>query len=110
MQHGLDTDRSPLKASSRYPQIYKNWRSKTCQGLSIWVFVLLLIYNFNYIAVSAFIYGETVSRVRFTHGCAAFRKQSILIKSTTHSYLIVNLPWLVNSVYNIMLDFLVSVM
>ncbi|GAB1522923.1 Putative vacuolar membrane transporter for cationic amino acids [Rhizoctonia solani] len=68
-----------IYTTSRYPQIYKNWRSKSCHNLSIWIFVLLIIYNITNIA-------------------------SILVKSTKKSYLIVNLPWIVNSAFNVVLD------
>ncbi|KAF8600986.1 hypothetical protein BDV93DRAFT_253501 [Ceratobasidium sp. AG-I] len=72
-----------IYTTSRYPQIYKNWKAKSCQNLSIYIFVFLIIYNSTNIA-------------------------SILIKSRSRSYLIVNLPWIVNSSFNIILDLLVS--
>ncbi|KAG8703417.1 hypothetical protein FRC08_002851 [Ceratobasidium sp. 394] len=39
--------------TSRCPQIYKNWRFKSCHNLSIWIFVLLVIYNLTNLAVSS---------------------------------------------------------
>ncbi|KAH7323357.1 PQ loop repeat-domain-containing protein [Rhizoctonia solani] len=71
-----------IYTTSRYPQIYKNWKSKSCHNLSIWIFVLLIIYNITNIA-------------------------SILVKSTKKSYLIVNLPWIVNSASNVILDLII---
>ncbi|CAE6432768.1 unnamed protein product [Rhizoctonia solani] len=71
-----------IYTTSRYPQIYKNWKSKSCHNLSIWIFVLLVIYNITNIA-------------------------SILVKSTKKSYLIVNLPWIVNSSLNVILDLII---
>ncbi|CAE6457358.1 unnamed protein product [Rhizoctonia solani] len=71
-----------IYTSSRYPQIYKNWKSKSCHNLSIWFFVLLIIYNTTNIA-------------------------SILIKSTEKPYLKVNLPWIVNYSFNVILDLVI---
>ncbi|KAJ1305587.1 hypothetical protein OPQ81_000584 [Rhizoctonia solani] len=71
-----------IYTTSRYPQIYKNWKSKSCHNLSIWIFVLLIIYNITNIA-------------------------SILVKSTKKSYLIVNLPWIANSAFNVILDLII---
>ncbi|CEL54724.1 Protein RTC2 OS=Saccharomyces cerevisiae (strain ATCC 204508 / S288c) GN=RTC2 PE=1 SV=1 [Rhizoctonia solani AG-1 IB] len=71
-----------IYTTSRYPQIYKNWKSKSCHNLSIWIFVLLIIYNITNIA-------------------------SILVKSAKKPYLIVNLPWIVNSGFNVILDLII---
>ncbi|QRV93488.1 PQ-loop repeat-containing protein 1 [Ceratobasidium sp. AG-Ba] len=92
-EDGTDPDFSPVGAAfgwvsmviyttSRYPQIYKNWKSKSCHNLSIWIFILLVIYNATNIS-------------------------SILIKSRAHNYVIVNLPWIVNSSFNIILDLII---
>ncbi|KAG8738374.1 hypothetical protein FRC10_006950 [Ceratobasidium sp. 414] len=70
---------SVIFITSRFPQIYKNWISKSCHNLSIWIFVLLVIYSVTNIA-------------------------SILIKSRSHKYLIVNLPWVVNCSFSVILD------
>ncbi|CAE7057857.1 unnamed protein product [Rhizoctonia solani] len=43
-----------IYTTSRYPQIYKNWKSKSCHNLSIWIFILLVIYNITNIAVRPF--------------------------------------------------------
>ncbi|CAE6435258.1 unnamed protein product [Rhizoctonia solani] len=71
-----------IYTSARYPQIYKNWKSKSCHNLSVWFFVLLVIYNSTSLA-------------------------SILIKSIKKPYLIVNLPWILNYAYNVVLDLII---
>lgn len=92
-EDGTDPDFSPVGAAfgwismfiyttSRYPQIYKNWKAGSCQNLSIYIFALLVIYNSTNIS-------------------------SILVKSRSRSYLIVNLPWIVNSSFNIILDMVI---
>ena len=57
---------------ARLPQIYKNWKDQSCEGLSLLFFILSLLGN-------------------FTYGIG------ILAHSTESQYIITNLPWLIGS-------------
>ncbi|KAI9727090.1 MAG: hypothetical protein M1828_007291 [Chrysothrix sp. TS-e1954] len=57
---------------ARIPQIFKNWRSRSCEGLSLLFFLLSLLGNLTYGA-------------------------GILFHSLQPHYLLVNLPWLIGS-------------
>ncbi|KAJ9195273.1 hypothetical protein DTO166G4_4789 [Paecilomyces variotii] len=58
--------------SARLPQIYKNYREKSCEGLSLLFFILSLLGNLTYGA-------------------------GILCHSTARDYVITNIPWLIGS-------------
>ncbi|OOQ82199.1 vacuolar membrane PQ loop repeat protein [Penicillium brasilianum] len=57
---------------ARLPQIYKNYRDQSCEGLSLLFFILSLLGNVTYGA-------------------------GILCHSTEHDYVVTNLPWLIGS-------------
>ncbi|KAJ5911354.1 uncharacterized protein N7473_000657 [Penicillium subrubescens] len=57
---------------ARLPQIYKNYRDQSCEGLSLLFFILSLLGNLTYGA-------------------------GILCHSTDHDYVVTNLPWLIGS-------------
>ncbi|RMZ81588.1 hypothetical protein DV737_g2513, partial [Chaetothyriales sp. CBS 132003] len=61
-----------LYLGARLPQIYKNWKEQSCEGLSLLFFVLSLLGN-------------------LTYGVA------ILAHSTEQAYVIKNTPWLIGS-------------
>eukprot|EP00008_Paramoeba_atlantica_P011378 CAMPEP_0201492828 /NCGR_PEP_ID=MMETSP0151_2-20130828/34860_1 /ASSEMBLY_ACC=CAM_ASM_000257 /TAXON_ID=200890 /ORGANISM="Paramoeba atlantica, Strain 621/1 / CCAP 1560/9" /LENGTH=195 /DNA_ID=CAMNT_0047879861 /DNA_START=580 /DNA_END=1167 /DNA_ORIENTATION=+ len=73
-----------LYLSSRLPQIYKNFRRKSTEGLSFGMFVLTVCGNLTY-------------------------SSSILLESTEKSYLLNSLPYLVGSVGTLGFDLLVWV-
>ncbi|KAL2000214.1 hypothetical protein VTN02DRAFT_3398 [Thermoascus thermophilus] len=58
--------------SARLPQIYKNYREKSCEGLSLLFFILSLVGNLTY-------------------------GSGILFHSTERDYVLTNLPWLIGS-------------
>ncbi|KAE8148167.1 PQ-loop-domain-containing protein [Aspergillus avenaceus] len=57
---------------ARLPQIYKNWKDKSCEGLSLLFFILSLLGNLTYGA-------------------------GILCHSTERNYVVNNIPWLLGS-------------
>ncbi|KAB8257184.1 PQ loop repeat-domain-containing protein [Aspergillus pseudonomiae] len=57
---------------ARLPQIYKNWKDKSCEGLSLLFFILSLLGNLTYGA-------------------------GILCHSTEKNYIVTNIPWLLGS-------------
>ncbi|KAI8351729.1 PQ loop repeat-domain-containing protein, partial [Mortierella sp. GBAus27b] len=65
---------------SRAPQIYKNWRLKSCEGLSLTMFVFSVFGNVLYVA-------------------------SIFIVSLEPDYLIKNMPYWVGSGGTLIFDF-----
>ncbi|KAI9202709.1 PQ loop repeat-domain-containing protein [Polychytrium aggregatum] len=67
---------------SRVPQIVKNYRNKSCQGLSILMFVFSVLGNGTYGA-------------------------SIICYSTESSYLIKNAPWILGAIATLLLDFVI---
>ncbi|KAF9897074.1 hypothetical protein BX616_006231 [Lobosporangium transversale] len=69
-----------LYLGSRIPQIYKNWRLKSCEGLSIMMFVFSVFGNVLYVA-------------------------SIFLFSIELDYLIRNLPWVLGSGGTLVFDF-----
>ncbi|KAF9564710.1 hypothetical protein EC968_004431 [Mortierella alpina] len=68
-----------LYLGSRVPQIYKNWRLRSCEGLSLLMFVFSLLGNSLFIA-------------------------SIFLSSTERSYLIRNMPWWLGSAGTLLFD------
>ncbi|KAL1854159.1 hypothetical protein Plec18167_000077 [Paecilomyces lecythidis] len=58
--------------SARLPQIYKNYKEKSCEGLSLLFFILSLLGNLTYGA-------------------------GILCHSTSRDYVVTNVPWLIGS-------------
>ncbi|KAF9400487.1 hypothetical protein BGZ94_005460, partial [Podila epigama] len=69
-----------LYLGSRLPQIYKNWRLKSCEGLSVMMFVFSVFGNVFYVA-------------------------SIFLNSLEMDYLIKNLPWWLGSGGTLVFDF-----
>lgn len=69
-----------LYLGSRGPQIYKNWRLKSCEGLSVMMFVFSVFGNVFYVA-------------------------SIFLFSLEKDYLIKNLPWWLGSGGTLVFDF-----
>lgn len=69
---------------SRYPQIYKNWRHKSCQGLSLLFFLLSTLGNSTY----------------------GF---SLLVHSLEPSYLRRSLPWIVGSLGTLVADAIIFI-
>ncbi|KAF9207818.1 hypothetical protein BGZ49_010483 [Haplosporangium sp. Z 27] len=69
-----------LYLGSRIPQIYKNWRLKSCEGLSILMFVFSVFGNVFYVA-------------------------SIFLNSIEIDYLIRNMPWWLGSGGTLLFDF-----
>lgn len=74
-----------LYLGSRGPQIYKNWRLKSCEGLSVMMFVFSVFGNVFYVA-------------------------SIFLFSLDLDYLIKNLPWWLGSGGTLVFDFTVSIL
>jgi uncharacterized protein with PQ loop repeat len=72
-----------LYLGSRIPQLYKNWRLKSCEGLSIMMFLFSVFGNALYVA-------------------------SILLNSLDRDYLIRNMPWWLGSTGTLFFDFSVS--
>ncbi|XP_035697405.1 lysosomal amino acid transporter 1 homolog [Branchiostoma floridae] len=70
---------SVLYLGSRMPQIYKNWKRKSTEGLSIWMFSLAILGNL--------LYGL-----------------QILLQSTKGYFIIRHLPWLVGSLGTMTFD------
>ncbi|RPB07060.1 PQ-loop-domain-containing protein [Morchella conica CCBAS932] len=73
---------SVLYLGARIPQIIKNYRCQSCEGLSILFFMLSLLGNLSYGA-------------------------GILLHSTEHDYVIHNLPWLIGSLGTMVQDFII---
>ena len=69
-----------LYLGSRIPQIYKNWRLKSCEGLSIMMFMFSVFGNVFYVA-------------------------SIFLNSLEIDYLIKNMPWWLGSGGTLVFDF-----
>ncbi|KAF9548497.1 hypothetical protein EC957_006310 [Mortierella hygrophila] len=69
-----------LYLGSRIPQLYKNWRLKSCEGLSIMMFLFSVFGN-------------------------AFFVASIFLNSTERGYLIRNMPWWLGSTGTLVFDF-----
>ncbi|KAF9118230.1 hypothetical protein BGW39_001348, partial [Mortierella sp. 14UC] len=69
-----------LYLGSRIPQLYKNWRLKSCEGLSIMMFLFSVFGNALYVA-------------------------SILLNSLDRDYLIRNMPWWLGSTGTLIFDF-----
>ncbi|KAF9283687.1 hypothetical protein BGZ68_005219 [Mortierella alpina] len=68
-----------LYLGSRVPQIYKNWRLRSCEGLSVFMFIFSLLGNALFIA-------------------------SIFLSSTERPYLIRNMPWWLGSAGTLLFD------
>ncbi|KAG0234121.1 hypothetical protein BGW42_006861 [Actinomortierella wolfii] len=69
-----------LYLGSRIPQIYKNWRLKSCEGLSIMMFMFSVFGNVFYVA-------------------------SIFLYSVEYDYIITNMPWWLGSGGTLVFDF-----
>lgn len=69
---------------ARIPQIIKNQREQSCEGLSLLFFLLSLLGNASYGA-------------------------SILLHSTGHDYIVTNLPWLIGSLGTMVEDAIIFV-
>ncbi|KAG0215959.1 hypothetical protein BGX28_007185 [Mortierella sp. GBA30] len=69
-----------LYLGSRIPQIYKNWRLKSCEGLSIMMFIFSVSGNVFYVA-------------------------SIFLNSLEWDYLFKNMPWWLGSGGTLVFDF-----
>ncbi|KAG0276568.1 hypothetical protein BGZ95_007358 [Linnemannia exigua] len=69
-----------LYLGSRIPQLYKNWRLKSCEGLSIMMFLFSVFGNALFVA-------------------------SILLNSLDRTYLIRNMPWWLGSTGTLIFDF-----
>lgn len=68
--------------SARIPQIIKNFRNKSTEGLSLLFFVYTVLGNLTYSA-------------------------SILLIDISHKYVMTNLPWLLSSLGTLIMDFMV---
>ncbi|RMD44480.1 hypothetical protein DV735_g650, partial [Chaetothyriales sp. CBS 134920] len=73
-----------LYLGARLPQIYKNWKERSCEGLSLLFFVLSLLGNLTY-------------------------GVSILAHSTEREYVIKNTPWLIGSLGTMAEDVIIFV-
>ncbi|KAI8366431.1 hypothetical protein EDC96DRAFT_508060 [Choanephora cucurbitarum] len=71
-----------LYVGSRVPQILKNWRNKSTEGLSFGMFLCAVMGN-------------------------VFFTSSIFLKSTQLDYIIVNLSWIVGSCGTLLFDFVI---
>ncbi|KAF9931361.1 hypothetical protein FBU30_010396 [Linnemannia zychae] len=69
-----------LYLGSRIPQLYKNWRLKSCEGLSIMMFLFSVFGNALFVA-------------------------SIFLNSMDRAYLIKNMPWWLGSTGTLLFDF-----
>ncbi|KAG0364104.1 hypothetical protein BGX24_004770 [Mortierella sp. AD032] len=69
-----------LYLGSRIPQLYKNWRLKSCEGLSIMMFLFSVFGNALFVA-------------------------SIFLNSMDRTYLIRNMPWWLGSTGTLIFDF-----
>ncbi|KAF9901899.1 hypothetical protein EC991_005576 [Linnemannia zychae] len=69
-----------LYLGSRIPQLYKNWRLKSCEGLSIMMFLFSVFGNALFVA-------------------------SIFLNSLDRDYLIKNMPWWLGSTGTLIFDF-----
>ncbi|KAG0252340.1 hypothetical protein DFQ27_008143 [Actinomortierella ambigua] len=69
-----------LYLGSRIPQIYKNWRLKSCEGLSLMMFMFSVFGNVFYVA-------------------------SIFLYSVEYDYVITNMPWWLGSGGTLVFDF-----
>ncbi|KAF7597477.1 hypothetical protein BBP40_003724 [Aspergillus hancockii] len=69
---------------ARLPQIYKNWKDKSCEGLSLLFFILSLLGNLSYGA-------------------------GILCHSTEKNYVVTNIPWLLGSLGTMVEDIAIFV-
>ncbi|KAH7055123.1 PQ loop repeat-domain-containing protein [Linnemannia elongata] len=74
-----------LYLGSRIPQLYKNWRLKSCEGLSIMMFLFSVFGNALFVA-------------------------SIFLNSTERGYLIRNMPWWLGSTGTLVFDFSVCIL
>jgi uncharacterized protein with PQ loop repeat len=63
----------------RFPQIYENWNTKTTEGLSLLMYIFTILGNLCYIGVIYF----------------------------TPEYLKENIPWLISSLFSILLDIII---
>ncbi|KAF9394747.1 hypothetical protein CPC16_010397 [Podila verticillata] len=73
-----------LYLGSRVPQIYKNWRLQSCEGLSMFMFLFSVMGNGLYVA-------------------------SIFLNSTERSYLIRNMPYWLGSSGTLTFDFTIFI-
>ncbi|KAI8877341.1 PQ-loop-domain-containing protein [Backusella circina FSU 941] len=73
-----------LYVGSRIPQILKNWKNKSTEGLSFAMFICAVMGN-----------------VLFT--------SSIFLKSTNQSFIIMNLSWIVGSCGTLVFDFIIFI-
>ncbi|KAF9973029.1 hypothetical protein BGZ73_003760 [Actinomortierella ambigua] len=69
-----------LYLGSRIPQIYKNWRLKSCEGLSLMMFMFSVFGNVFYVA-------------------------SIFLYSVEYDYIMINMPWWLGSGGTLVFDF-----
>ncbi|ORE02157.1 PQ-loop-domain-containing protein [Rhizopus microsporus var. microsporus] len=72
-----------LYIGSRLPQIIKNWKAQSTEGLSSGMFICALFGNFSFTL-------------------------SIFLKSTEKPYILQNLPWIVGSLGTIIFDIMVK--
>ncbi|KAI8871306.1 hypothetical protein GQ42DRAFT_105628, partial [Ramicandelaber brevisporus] len=73
-----------LYFASRVPQILKNQRERSCEGLSPLMFVFIVLGNSTYAA-------------------------AILLHSTAWSHIAKNLPWIIGSTFILFLDCIIFV-
>ncbi|KAF9190682.1 hypothetical protein BGZ51_008324 [Haplosporangium sp. Z 767] len=73
-----------LYLGSRIPQIYKNWRLRSCEGLSLMMFIFSVLGNAFYIA-------------------------SIFLDSLEPDYLFRNMPWWLGACGTLVLDFTIFI-
>ncbi|KAI8637122.1 PQ loop repeat-domain-containing protein [Parasitella parasitica] len=71
-----------LYVGSRIPQILKNWRNKSTEGLSFGMFICAVMGN-------------------------VFFTMSIFLKSTNANYILMNLSWVIGSCGTLIFDFLI---
>ena len=89
---------------ARIPQIVKNQRDKSCEGLSLLFFLLSLLGNMTYgagVSYQALILQFSLS--------ATNRLLQILFHSLKRDYILTNLPWLIGSLGTIAEDAIIFI-
>ena len=74
---------------ARIPQIIKNQRDKSCEGLSLLFFMLSMLGNFTY--------GAGVGRLQGSYITCKTNYNQIIFHSTEREYILTNLPWIIGS-------------
>lgn len=110
-----------LYVGSRIPQIVKNYRNKSTDGLSLAMFGFSVLGNTTFCLVGNWVYrrfgvgvvvdalcgGEIIAFLRGRYLLSRFI-QSIFLRSIEPHFLLINLPWLFGSGGTLIFDFTVS--